>query len=232
MLLPQSWHHSFGFGDGLMVWLMVCKLPFRICKGCGYSTTCTRVHRSDKMSKHKCYLLKSHQVPRCPGKRHPVLTQATTGPLGILQDLLCRLKQEPHHFSDIKKNLPVATRTRRYISIRHKHVVKRFKTVHRFMSDSHSILAAAAWVCAAVESLLLHDFKTDYYLRIMWNNVEEFGARSRVGRYLARVWALHVWFSTVVDSTLEHLLDASHEEDIGVGACDREHSLRRNQTQN
>lgn len=101
---------------------MVCKLPFRICKSCGYSTTCTRVHRLDKMSKHKCYLLKSHKVPRCPGKRHPVLTQATTGPLGILQDLLCCLKQGPHHFSDTK-NLPVATRTRRYSLISHKHIL-------------------------------------------------------------------------------------------------------------
>lgn len=193
---------------------MVCKLPFRICKSCGYSTTCTRAHRLDKVSKHKCYLLKSHKVPRCPGKRHPVLTQATTGPLGILQDLLCRLKQGPHHFSD-SKNLPVATRTRRYI-------LKRFKTVHVWFTF-HS---------GCSSTTVEHDFKTDCYLRIMWNNVEEFGVRSRAGRYLARVWALHVRFSTVVDSPLEHLLYASHEEDIGVGACDREHSLRRNQTQN
>lgn len=129
-------------------------------------------------------------------------------------------------------SLPFATWTHRYILTTHKHILKRFKTVHCFMPDSHNILAAVPsactteWVCAFAPLQ-----NNDYYLHIMRNNVEEFGVRSRVGRYLGRVWALHVWFSTVVDSTLEHLLYASHEEDIGVGACDGEHSLRRNQTE-
>lgn len=47
-------------------------------------------------------------------------------------------------------------------------------------------------------------------------------------KHLCGVWALHVRFCTVVDSSLKHLLDAGNEEDIWVGTCYREDALKRN----
>lgn len=88
--------------------------------------------RQDKISKHKRYLLK--KVPRCPGKRHPVLTQSATRPLGIFQHLLCHLKQGAHHLSDTISKICQLQHRHRHIFIArpldtHNNNKTRFRTV-------------------------------------------------------------------------------------------------------
>lgn len=46
-----------------------------------------------------------------------------------------------------------------------------------------------------------------------------------MGLHLGGVGTLHVGLGTAVDSPLKHLLNASHQEDIRVGARYGEHSL-------
>lgn len=126
------------------------------------------------------------KVPRCPGKRHPVLTQSATRPLGIFQDLLRHLKQGPHYFSDTNPKLCQLQQRHTHTdntSSWHTHVNNnmRFKTVHCFVSDSDYILAPVppeimtTWVCASVWSL--YDFKTRtvvcVWCGIMWWNLGE-----------------------------------------------------------
>ena len=117
------------------------------------------------------------------------------------------------------------------------------------MTTHHGPLRVHDHICtakvnAAVETLCNWSARKnkDDYLCIMWNNLEESAesegtccpvrrpvmeVRGWVSKYLGGVWALHVRLGTVVDSSLQHLLYASHQEDIWVRACYREHSLWR-----